>query len=201
MAKLVGVKEVIHKPFYDHIIRSFGAPAQPTPQTLALFGNRNIGLTQFTNAQAAGALPSDQSLVILSIRAFAYFDNAALYSQLMNEVYITIRIGDKDQFGPIMSWYYPSGGGLAGFDAAGAQHSLSLGTPEHPAALRVAKPLAVPPRQQFTANVQFFAVDIEATTTGYVSLLDAVNTSTAGVAGDTRVMSVIVDGLLSRDVQ
>jgi hypothetical protein len=61
MPRLHGVKERRHQPFWDHLIRTTGAPVTPLQQSSRLFGNANIGNLALTNLQVAGQLASDQT--------------------------------------------------------------------------------------------------------------------------------------------
>jgi hypothetical protein len=141
----------------------------------------------------AGQLASDQTYVILSLRCWLYFDGAdirALYQQVTSQLYFTLSLGDKPSFqAPI--WYVPAGGGVFGFDNAGAG-VFNHGWPSQDAILKLARPIVLPVRQNFNVNMEFFAVG----TTDVLSTL--IN---GGATNNQKVILFMLDGLQTRDVQ
>ncbi len=192
MPRLHGVRERLHQPFWDSLIRTTGplvAPATIGAST-RLFGNANVGTLALTNLQVAGQLASDQTYVILSLRCWLYFDGTnsrELYQQVTSQLYFTLNLGDKFLFqAPI--WYVPSGGGVFGFDSTDA--IFNLGWPSQDAILKLARPIVLPVRQNFNVNMEFFAVG----TTDALTLLNG------GAADDQKVIMFMIDGLQTRDV-
>jgi len=79
MAKLTNVRERVHQPFYDTLIRTsgLGGNIQPINQQQKLFTNsaRQDDINALTNLQNGSTLPSDQSHVTLALRVFTWFRN------------------------------------------------------------------------------------------------------------------------------
>jgi hypothetical protein len=77
MAKLTNVRERVHQPFYDSLIRTSGLGGN-IPQITdheELFTNRaRVGnIAGLTNLSNGSTLPSDQSHVTLALRVFTWF--------------------------------------------------------------------------------------------------------------------------------
>lgn len=72
MAKLTNVRERVHQPFRDTLIRTSGMYAGNVQDSTDLFtmAGRGDGLT---NQQNGSTLPSDQSMVVLALRVFLWF--------------------------------------------------------------------------------------------------------------------------------
>lgn len=191
MPRIHGVRERRHQPFYDTLIRTTGDPANPIQNSTKLFGNANIGNLGLTNLQVAGQLASDQTYVILALRAYLYFDGTnrrTNYMQVSSQLYWTLNVGDKPMF-QAPCWYYPTGGGIYGFDATTSV--LNLGEPTQEAILKLARPIIVPVRQNFNVSADFFQV-------GTTVALDGLNT---GATDDQKIILFMIDGLQTRDVQ
>lgn len=78
MPKIVTVRERVHQPFFDTLIRTGGLVAGQLNDNVDLFtnsGNRNEARTNLTNGST---LPSDQSHVTLALRCFTWFRNPIL---------------------------------------------------------------------------------------------------------------------------
>jgi hypothetical protein len=78
MAKVVSVRERVHQPFFDTLVRTAGLAAGNLADTTSLFtsgGNRSEATTNLINGST---LPSDQSHVVLALRVFTYYRNPIL---------------------------------------------------------------------------------------------------------------------------
>ena len=79
MAKLTNVRERIHQPFWDTLIRTAGLGGTSTQISgrESLFTNsaRNGNINALTNLENGSTLPSDQSHVTLALRVFTWFRN------------------------------------------------------------------------------------------------------------------------------
>ena len=78
MAKVVTMRERIHQPFWDTLIRTSGFGASNVGDISSLFtpnGNRNNANTNLING---ATLPSDQSFVVLALRVFSWYRNPQL---------------------------------------------------------------------------------------------------------------------------
>ena len=75
MAKLTNVRERIHQPFYDSLIRTAGISPVQLADTTELFTNqaRNGDISALTNLPNGSTLPSDQSHVTLALRVTTWF--------------------------------------------------------------------------------------------------------------------------------
>jgi hypothetical protein len=191
MPRLHGVRERRHQPFWDTLVRTTGNPATPILNATNLFGNANVGNLSLTNLQVAGQLASDQTYVILALRCWLFFDGTnrrTNYLGVASQLYWTLTVGEKPMF-QAPCWYFPSGGGVWGFDSN--LSIFNLGEPNQNAILKLARPIIVPVRQNFTATAQFFAI-------GTTVALDGLN---SGATDDQKVIMFMIDGLQTRDVQ
>lgn len=191
MPRIANVRERRHQPFYDTLVRTTGNPATPINQSTLLFGNSNVGNLSLTNLQVAGQLASDQTYVILALRAWLYFNGTnrrANYLHVNSQLYWTLIVGEKPMF-LAPCWYFPAGGGTWGFDSVTSV--FSNGVPSQEAILKLARPIVVPVRQNFAVQATFFPM-------GSVSALDGLN---SGATDDEKEIKFVLDGLQTRDVQ
>lgn len=98
MAKLTNVRERIHQPFYDTLIRTSGIDGNATvANSSLLFTNapRSQGSTvsAVTNLLNGSTLPSDQSHVTLALRVFTWF-RASTVRGVTNEQGVLTDNGD-----------------------------------------------------------------------------------------------------------
>ena len=79
MAKVVTMRERVHQPFYDTLVRTAGMAAGTVQDNTTLFipGNGQRGEAT-TNLPSGNTLPSDQSHVTLALRVFAWYRNPIL---------------------------------------------------------------------------------------------------------------------------
>jgi len=202
MPKLVGVRERRHQPFYDTLFRcNADGPAPSVGRTTRLFASgTRLSDTSWTNMNMAGALPSDNTFIILSIRCWMFFKGttqvpepftaADAYVQMVHQLYLNLFVGDKPQF-LAPSWYFPAGGGIDGDNSS--TPIANNGVPSQESILKLAKPIPVPARQHFYVEATFFD-------TGSVSVLDNI----ININGDgmpLRECKVMLDGIHTRDVQ
>lgn len=191
MPRLHGFRQRLHQHFWDTLIRTTGDPAQPVINGARLFGNANIGNLSLTNLQVAGQLASDQTFVVLALRCWLFFDGTnrrANYLNVSSQLFWTYIVGMKPMHQG-QTWYYPSGGGVWGFDSATS--IFNNGTPEQGAILRLARPIILPVRQNFAAQADFFDI-------GATSALDGLN---SGATDDVKNIAYIFDGAQTRDVE
>ena len=191
MPRVHGVRERRHQPFYDSIIRTTGSPVNPVQPRVNLFGGQNVGQLALTNLQVAGQLASDQTYVVLALRAWLYFDGThrrELYTQTISQLFFTFTLGDKPQF-VAPCWYFPAGGGIWGFDSTASV--LNNGSPTQQAILKLARPIIIPVRQNITVTAEYFAM-------GGLSVLDIMNNA---ANDDQQCVQFMIDGLQTRDVQ
>ncbi|MEO6382477.1 MAG: hypothetical protein ABIO35_10885 [Nitrobacter sp.] len=191
MPRIANVRERRHQPFWDTLIKTTGNPTPLLQNTTNLFGNSNVGNLALTNLQVAGQLASDQTYVILALRAYLYFNGTnrrANYLRVNSQLYWTLIVGEKPMF-QAPCWYFPAGGGTWGFDATTSVFNNGLPTQE--AILKLARPIIVPVRQNFAVTASFYPM-------GTVIALDGLN---AGATDDEKEIKFVLDGLQTRDVQ
>ena len=115
MPKLTNVRERVHQPFRDALLRTAGYSA-PTP----IVQDRTDLFTQAggddgkTNLKNGSTLPSDQSMVVLALRVFAWYSN----SIQRNDIPITLPDGTSTIITSNGDWEFPDGAGSAAFAAA-----------------------------------------------------------------------------------
>lgn len=74
MAKLTNVRERVHQPFRDTLIRTSGYFQGAVQDRTTLFTVAGKGVGD-TNLEQGSVLPSDQSMVVLALRVFLWFRN------------------------------------------------------------------------------------------------------------------------------
>lgn len=193
MPRLAGVRERRHQPFWDTLIRTTGDPTPTVQNSTRLFGNANVGNLALTNLAVAGQLASDQTYVVLAMRAWLFFDgtNARTnYQGVTSQLYFTLTLGDKPMF-VAPCFYFPAGGGVYGFNGTAATSIYNHGLPSGNSIMKLARPVILPVRQNFNVNAEFFAV-------GSTSALSTLN---SGATDDQKVIMFMIDGLQTRDVQ
>jgi hypothetical protein len=75
MAKLTNVRERVHQPFRDALIRSSGWYQNQLSDRTDLFMTAGKSSGE-TNLKQGSVLPSDQSMVVLALRCFAWYRNS-----------------------------------------------------------------------------------------------------------------------------
>lgn len=224
MARLDGIRERRHQPFYDTLVRGIGQSS--VSNLTALFGNANVGSRDLTNLQVAGVLASDQTYVIKVLRSVLWFQGLAdsefaaygslpdlsasatgtnsraedLYMLMAYGAYFTLVVGDKPMFNAPL-WYVPAGGGPAGFTTENSRHIITNGAASHEAILKLGKDIHVPARQNFSVTIEFFPFKRlgDGQTSAFaadLSPLDYLNQFDGA-----KNMQFFVDGVQTRDVQ
>lgn len=74
MAKLTNVRERVHQPFRDTLIRTAGLAAGTVQDRIDLFTITGKNDAE-SNLKQGSVLPSDQSMVVLALRVFLWFRN------------------------------------------------------------------------------------------------------------------------------
>lgn len=109
MAKLTNVRERIHQPFYDSLIRTSGIDPSVTLNdreelfTNRLRGNNQVAVTNLTNGST---LPSDQSHVTLALRVFTWYRASVVRGVVASN--ILASNGDMSQTG--VATFFGAGG-------------------------------------------------------------------------------------------
>lgn len=194
MPRVDGLRQRRHQPFWDSLIRTMSDPSPVIASSTRLFGNANVGKLDLTNLQVAGQLASDQTYMILALRCYLYFNGTnrrLFYLGTSSQLYWTLYVGDKPQF-QAPTWYFPQGGGIWGFDSGTSV--FTNGAPSTEAILKLAKPIAVPVRQHFSALAEWFVVG----TADYRNGATSMNT---GNSADEKIIQFVIDGVQTRDVE
>jgi hypothetical protein len=106
MPKLVGIRERMHKVYYDTLINvCMDASPKPTiTSNQRLFQGLNLGQTQWTNMYTAGHLPSENTFIVqgmlVDIRIVSPDTDAAkmLHEMVLGHLHLQLVVGDKCQF-------------------------------------------------------------------------------------------------------
>lgn len=78
MAKVVSIRERVHQPFWDTLIRTSGFQASNVGDQNDLFIGNGQRTQAVTNLPNGSTLPSDQSHVVLALRVFSWYRNSQL---------------------------------------------------------------------------------------------------------------------------
>lgn len=131
MAKLTNVRERVHQPFYDTLVRTsgLGGNIPKVNQQQRLFSNsaRSDDINALTNLQNGSTLPSDQSHVTLALRVFTWFRNPMIRSVGSSNGALTHN-GDFSQAGAAA--FFSNGGDDVNGSAAGPGAGNYLGSTE-----------------------------------------------------------------------
>ena len=127
----------------------------------------------------------------MSLRCWLYFagtNRRINYQQVASQLFFTLTVGDKPQF-QAPCWYFPAGGGIYGYDSGTSV--FNHGVPGQSEIMKLARPILVPVRQNFQVKAEFYTV----------GSTDALATLNTGATDDQKVISFVIDGLQTRDVQ
>lgn len=117
MAKLTNVRERVHQPFRDTLIRTSGMYVSNIQDTTDLFTQAGRG-EGISNQPNGSTLPSDQSMVVLALRVFLWFRMSEFR---FNNPFTT---GSKFYNGDVMA------PGLFGANALAIMNGTSVALPE-----------------------------------------------------------------------
>jgi len=78
MPKIVTMRERVHQPFYDTLVRTAGLVSPNIQDQTSLFTSNGNRSAATTNLQNGSTLPSDQSHVTLALRVFTWYRNPIL---------------------------------------------------------------------------------------------------------------------------
>ena len=223
MPRLDGVRERLHQPFYDSLVRGIGQST--VPNLRALFGNANVGSLELTNLQVPGQLDSDKTFIIKSLRSILAFQGLDgeygtfgdlpdldtnstatnrraqdLYALMAYGAIFNLRVGDKSMFvAPI--WYTPAGGGPHGHTTENSRGLVTNGVPSHEAVLYLGKDIHVPARQSISVTIQFFPFARQGDGQGGALPNDLDPLAYLNEFDGLTNFQFMVDGMLTRDVQ
>lgn len=101
LSEIEALRQVKQINYYDAIVldRSYAGAFHPQNRSVQLFGNRNVGMHQFTNMQVAGMLPTyDGVAIIKRWYARTNIGNASAHSALMawaHSAVVTLVLGSR----------------------------------------------------------------------------------------------------------
>jgi hypothetical protein len=75
MAKIVTIRERVHQPFYDSLVRTAGLTPGALNDNTDLFTQNGVRSQATTNLVNGSTLPADQSMVVLALRVFTWYRN------------------------------------------------------------------------------------------------------------------------------
>lgn len=78
MAKVVTMRERVHQPFWDTLVRTSGFGQLALSDNIPLFTPNGVRNDSTTNLINGATLPSDQSFVVLALRVFTWYRNPML---------------------------------------------------------------------------------------------------------------------------
>lgn len=78
MPKVVSIRERVHQPFFDTLVRTAGLTPGALTDSTALFTSNGQRSDATTNLINGSTLPSDQSHVVLALRVFSWYRNSIL---------------------------------------------------------------------------------------------------------------------------
>ena len=154
------------------------------------------------------AWPNGAGGVALGNAPADYRDVYRMHWQCAEGLFWTLGAGDKNSLQSMPSMYFPMGGGLHG-DIGGSSDLIHFnnGSPTHTASLRIARAITITPRQLIKATVNAISYPSggNGTTFGTSTaqnrdMLNPISNLNA-VDAMGKVVALVIDGLLSRDVQ
>lgn len=176
---------------------------------------------------SSGQLPSDQTLVVMSLQVFLHFRPVTtsgtsvsvgpftaaqgmtvtptdaqggiwrMYYMCQEQLFWTFAVAEKPQF-QHPTFYTPAGGGIHGFASDTTLYVLNNGTPDKQAILKLAKPIVIPPRQGFAVNVDILTPPTPSGVTADAS--DNLLTQLNSAGRFARDVKYVLDGINTRDV-
>jgi len=93
MAKITNLRERVHQPFRDALIRTSGFIPSALTANTSLFTQSGRG-ESLSNLKTGSVLPSDQSMVILALRCFLWFRQSIQRGPLVTITTTTDQNGD-----------------------------------------------------------------------------------------------------------
>lgn len=225
MPRIRDIRDRIHQPRYDSLVRNTGITAvnNGTP----LFNSADVANRGKTNMTTPGTLSSDATFVLKALRGVLYFQSLAdsefnvafgslpalanctgsnsraedLYQLMAYGTTFTLKIATKEYIqGPL--WYIPAGGGISGFTTENARHALTNGVASHEAILRLARDIPIAARQAFSVVIDFFPFTRGPTLAGQGGAIGADLDPLAYLNqfDGIKLFQCMVDGLETRDV-
>lgn len=227
MARLRDIRERIHQPKYDTLVK--GCAVTNIAATSRLFGNANVGQQDLTNLQQPGQLSSDATYVLKALRCAMFFQGLNdtdfttafgtlpaiagvqannsraqdLYSLMSYSTIFTLNIGNKPMLiAPL--WYVPAGGGPSGQSTENSRHVITNGVASQEAILKLAKDIPITVRQAFDIEVRIYP---------YTRLNGGLSASGVALGADVdtqaylnqfdglKLIQMHLDGVETRDVQ
>lgn len=226
MPRIRDIRDRIHQPRYDSLVRDIGVTN--VNNSTPLFGSAVVADRGRTNMTVPGQLSSDATFVLKAIRGVLYFQslndtefNAVfgtlpaiancigtnsraedLYQMMAYGSNFTLKIATKEYLQSPF-WYIPAGGGVSGFTTQNARTVLTNGVASHEAILRLARDIPVAARQAFSVVIDFFPFSRVGQGLGAGGGAIGADVNPLNMLNQfdgLKVMQVMIDGLETRDV-
>jgi hypothetical protein len=187
------------------VLQWFRAPVMRALDAAGVVLNGDVGSTAFGDAWD---WPDAAGEVAIGNAIGNYNDVYRLHWQCAEGLFWTVGAGEKDSLRSMPSMYFPYGGGLQG--AIGGPTDLihfHNGQASHTSILRVARAITITPRQTIKVSVTgmgYFengAGTVFGTSTAQGRNMNNPIHNLNAVDGIAKVVSMTLDGLVSRDVQ
>ena len=220
MSRLRDVRERIHQPQFDTLVRGIGQSKVGSQKRL--FGNASVGDRALTNMLVPGQLAADQTYILRAMRCAMMFQGLAddafseggfnavatstnaqaedLYFLSAYGAYFTLEVGQKSMLTAPL-WYVPAGGGPAGFTTENSRHVITNGVATQESILRLAKDITFAARQNFSVTIEWFDFAVLGLAGGGTYSSDLSPLDYLNQFDGIKLIQVHVDGILTRDVQ
>lgn len=229
MPRIKDIRDRVHQPRYDSLLRQIGTSSVPNSQPL--FSSAVVADRGRTNMSVPGQLSSDATFVLKALRGILWFESLndseftappgtgitpitpgsplgsntraeILYQLVAYGATFTLKIATKEYL-QAPFWYVPAGGGISGFTQMGGQHVLTNGVASHEAILKLARDIPIPARQNFSVTIDFFPFlrGNPGTGSGGAALgADIDPLQILNQFDGLKLVQMMVDGLETRDV-
>lgn len=224
MSRLRDVRERIHQPQFDTLVRGIGQSKVGAQKRL--FGNATVGDRGLTNMLVPGQLAADQTYILRAMRCAMMFQSLSddafgpapspldfqavttstqaqaedLYFLCAYGSYFTLEVGQKSMLTAPL-WYIPAGGGPSGFTTVNSRHVITNGVATQESILRLAKDITFAARQNFSVTIEWFDFATLGAGNGGAMPGDLSPLAYLNNFDGIKMIQVHVDGVLTRDVQ
>lgn len=226
MSRLRDLREKIHQPYFDTLTRGVGISS--IPNLFQLFGNANVGNRALTNLEQAGQFSSDATYILKAVRVIMDFQSLAddafnggpnatlpafstnaqstnaqaedLYQICAYGATFNLKVGTKQMLTAPL-WYAPAGGGPSGFTTESSRHIITNGAATQQAILKLGKDIPVAARQNFSVAIEWFPFSRLGNGQGGAYPNDMDPLTYLNQFDGRKLIQVMVDGLITRDVQ
>jgi len=225
MARLRDVRERVHQPRYDTLVRGVGTSTVTNSTTL--FGSANISNRALSNLQVAGQLAADATYILKAVRCVLNFQglndveftvafgalpaiaNSTASNARAEDLYgivaygatFTLQVGNKPMLNAPL-FYAPAGGGPAGFTTENSRTVITNGVASQESILKLAKDIPIAARQNFAIVVDFFPFSVLGVGAGGGGINAGIDPlAYLNQFDGLKLVQMHIDGVETRDVQ